>query len=511
MSSKKSIALADKLIAKHKKYFDKWLRYVRKAPNDEEALYRIWGAAMFAKFCYPGMLSCDELDKKLLDISSRLSFETSETFVPNSFLHIVTSDENYGGQGRLTERWIENSPLDQKHSVLFTDQRYAPVPQKYFSQTKLHNGEVIIQSEKDSIINKAIQLHRIASNYEYIILNNLPYDIVPLLAFGTEQFPRPVMYYNAGDHTFWPGGGVADGIINFRHFSDEINVARRGLNRNFYLPLPIDQPIAVSSDIAEEDIDNLRENLKFKKNDRVLFTMARSLKYKPAFGYDFVKTVDKLLQRMPDLKLLAIGPSSNESYWRPLVNKYGDRVKLMGIVPADQVSVYLELATLVWDSFPMGSLTSLLDATKRQKPVLSLETPGLSGLYEDANISCKNEEELLQKSCDILTNPDAYTGRLYEALQENNFIDGWRRHLENLLHSMPLSHKIWSYTTPDTPVTDFERCGSLLETPNFLRNYPVALKSFIVYGGSLVQKYRIKYSGIIRFIRKVVIRILSRE
>ena len=511
MLSKESIALADKLIAKHKKYFDKWLRYVRKAPNDEEALYRIWGTAMFANFCYPGSLSCDELDKKLLDISSKLTFETSETFVPNSFLHIITADENYGGHGRLTERWIENSPPDQKHSVLFTDQRYTPVTDKFLSQTKLHNGEVIIQSETDSLINKALQLHKIASNYEYIILNIYSYDVVPLLAFGTEQFPRPVMFFNAGDHTFWLGGGVSDGIINFRRFAYEINVTRRGLNRNFYLPLPIDQPIAVRSDIVDEDIDNLREKLKFKKNDKVLFTMARSLKYKPAFGYDFVKTVDKLLQRMPDLKLLAIGPSSNERYWRPLVNKYGDRVKLMGVVPADKVPVYLELATLVWDSFPMGSLTSLLDATKRQKPVLSLETPGLSGLYEDANISCKNEEELLQKSYDILTNPDTYTGRLHESLQENNFIEGWRRHFESLLLSMSHSHKICSYITPDTPVTDFERSSSLLETPNFMRYFPVALKSFVVYGGSLIQKYRQKHPTMVRFIRNFVIRILSRK
>lgn len=506
MLSKESIALAEKQIAKNRKQFDKWLQYVRKAPNDEEALYRIWGAAMFGRKEYPGILCNSEIEHKLLEISQRLHADLSDSnLIPNSFLHVFTSSSNYGGHSRVPERWIANSDETETHSVLLTDQRIEPVPQVLYPLTESRKGQVFVLPTSQTLIDKAITLRKIAMNYEKIILHIHSFDVVPLLAFGTLDFPRPVVFMNHSDHVFWLGSSISDVILNFRKFSYTINSTRRGIDRNLYLPLPID--ISDSELCSKENLEKKVE-LGIPSHHKVLLSMARNNKYIPMFGLDFASAVEKVFDRIENLSFVVIGPTLKEKYWRALSEKYPQRVHVLGIIPNEETKPYLSIADLTWDSFPMGSLYALMESAKLGIPVLSLNTPGMQGIYDStANITCNSVDELIQASIDLLQENIQYRGRLLDYLRENNSGEGWKKHLNNAISQIPKTHRLWSFEQPNDPITEFELFMSTMEHSIAKDSIEKYFPSFYVYLISRMQKLRVKHPQLVSLLRKIVMRI----
>ena len=81
----------------------------------QNLMYRVFECGM-------GVLSSPELEKPFLDLAKTLPVFTGVQYSPNSFLHVMTQSYTTGGHTRVVERWVNNSPTEQKHSIVLLDQ-----------------------------------------------------------------------------------------------------------------------------------------------------------------------------------------------------------------------------------------------------------------------------------------------------------------------------------------------------------------------------------------------------
>ena len=81
-----------------------------------------------------------------------------------------------------------------------------------------------------------------------------------------------------------------------------------------------------------------------------------------------------MLSAVPDAYLLAVGPSESEAAWAALIERFGERVRVIG--PTAETSLLLDATDLYLDSFPFGSPTSLFEAALHEIMPFSFREPG---------------------------------------------------------------------------------------------------------------------------------------
>ena len=148
----------------------------------------------------------------------------------------MTTSCKVGGHTRVVEKWINLAPCYQKHSVALLDQE-GEIPQKLKDNIKNKNGELYIFNKDDDIFQKAIKLRELASKFEYVVLNIHMDDPTALVAFGSEEFSRPILFFNHADHLFWVGKSISDIILDFRTIKS-ITKTRRNIENPYFLGIP---------------------------------------------------------------------------------------------------------------------------------------------------------------------------------------------------------------------------------------------------------------------------------
>jgi hypothetical protein len=422
--------------------YDELQKIIKSAIQEKEIktkLDLLKSAAFKALSCK--ILNSKNIEEELLKIAQNQFVGLSENYVDNSFLHIFTQAYKTGGHTRVAERWIKNSPNSQKHSVLITNQRKEAIPEILQQLVNEKGGGFYIQNQIDDI-DKSLELRKIASQYQTIILHIHMDDIIPILAFGTKDFKRPIIFFNHADHEFWLGVSISDLVVNFRSWASNLNRERRGIDNNCVLPLPINEVDLQKKDFIE--ISKIKKELGFEANSLVIITMASRYKYKSFDGYNFIETIKQILDKVPNAVLLAIGPSENEGIWKEASRTANGRIRAIGLVPNQYVAKYLQIANLAIDSFPFGSFTALLDIAKYNIECLTIKTP-INELdsFLEAKILCGNQQELVDRSCEILQNPiNQKETNLYKVLKQKHFQSGFYKNLQVIYEKLPISHEL---------------------------------------------------------------------
>lgn len=384
-----------------------------------------------------------EIEVELLKIANELNIELEQNFKKNSFLHILTISYKIGGHTRVCERWIENSPAEEVHSVIILNQTdLKQVPQKLKNEVSRKNGKFILLSAK-SIFDKALELRKIASGYEKIILHVNMEDPIPVMAFGSADFKRPVVFFDHGDHVFWIGVSIADLVVNLRSVTADIAIKRRGVRKNIVIPLAIEYPKLIP------DKEKIRKKLGIAKNTKVILTMASPYKYTKFGGYDFIATATEILDRVPNSVLLAIGPSLKDDEWNIAAENSKGRIRPIGYIANDKIDEYIAIADLALDSFPFSSLTSLLDIGKYGVSCLSLKTEnGDFDSFNQAEIVCENQQELIARAVDLLKNKIS-ENKFYEIIKNNHFPEAFKNNLLRIKNNIPNHHQINDFARDD--------------------------------------------------------------
>ncbi len=407
--------------------------------GDEEIARGLQSAAMFASSKGIGSFNSWELEKGLLSIAQKNSCDNASCDVEkDSFLHVFTTAYGTGGHTRVCERWIENSANHEKHSVVLIDQGEEVVPDKIKLVTRKKNGKTIFL-KSNTLIDRAMELRSIASSYDKIILHIHMHDVVPVIAFGSKEFKRPVIFFNHADHIFWIGVSISDIVANLRTIAQEVSIKCRGVKNNFLLPLPIEK----EGEIDIEEKNKFKTSLNIPLDAKVILTLASDYKYRSFGDYDFVKTISKILRSNENAYFLAIGPDKKNIYWKPLQDKFGNRVIFTGLIENHKLSSYLAISDLAIDSFPFGSFTSLLDIGKYGIRSFSLKTPvNDCDTFFDAGVYFDDQRSLIKGLDRSLKHDRGKDEDFVNSIRKMHFPGPFAANLTRLYNNTPEHHYV---------------------------------------------------------------------
>lgn len=428
------------IIEKNKKYFDKKLLLL----DDENISFNdkleiANGLLRYATFENTGYYICNKLEAFFVDIARNSEIDNYNVeYKPKTVLHILTEAYTTGGHTRVVERWINFAPQDEKHSVCLINKTSCE-PDKLKENVKNKNGKIIkLASEK--IIEKALELRKLALNYEYVVLHTHMSDPIATIAFGTEDFTRPVIFFNHAEHMFWIGKSISDCVLDIKT-KLSISEPKRLIKNILKLPIPLDNKTSfIDKKIA-------RKNLSIPENQKMLLTSGDEKKYIPLYNDGIFNVFDEILNKNPEVHLYSIGIKKRKKYWNGLIKKYKNRIHL--IPPVGYNSGYLDYlssADIVFDSYPMGGGTSMIDAIISKVPFLSVKTKlGQLDFVRNSLGYCETKEDAVLKACKCFSD-DNYREEIlndeikqYEIEYENG---NWNKILQKQMSLVPKKHSV---------------------------------------------------------------------
>jgi glycosyltransferase involved in cell wall biosynthesis len=327
--------------------------------------------------------------------------------------------------------------------VALTDQKEGAVPPRLLEAVKSRQGAVFdLGSQSKSAVERALHLRRVASAFQHVILHTHMQDPIPVVAFGTRRFRRPVALYNHADHIFWLGLSVTDHVIDISSRGQLLTNTKRG-RRSSVLPLLLDSPKVPSSADKETSRRTLRKKLDLPDSARVVLSIGSSYKYRSVeTGRSFLKVAQEILTMERDAYIIVIGPSQQEESWAQAFRKSGGRINAIGTVPRDKLDEFYLGADVYLDAYPFGGGTAEIEAASHGLPVVLIDN-GLTAF----------------DSCDdIIVSFELTAARVLDLLREKvspskvrleqHTPEAWKANLPRVLQEIPERHEIHDFDLP---------------------------------------------------------------
>jgi hypothetical protein len=465
------------IVHENRRDFEKLLQKIQ---SEESLLQKYLLAKQAVRFAVDnstGYYSSSVLEKVFLEVAqSHVCEGISEGHRRNSFLHVVTECYETGGHTRVVGQWMEFGKEEQVHSLFFTEEP-ACIPERLKDAV---TGEIYMMPDSMTDLEKGLELRKIASGYEFVILHIHTHDVVPLVAFGTVDFKRPVIFFNHADHRFWVGLSISDVVAELRTWGQELTLNMRGGERNPILNVPPNSLLFHRSDKCLA-----RQKLGLPRDKKILLTIGSVYKYRPMEKYDFLGVVEKILCKDEDVILLAIGPTFEEyPEWKRLSQKLNGRILALGLKKPCELIDYISAADCSLDSFPLSGGLASMEQISGYCPMISLQCPaGKFDYILKSSAFCTNEEELIQK-VELILNDEVQAVKFIEnqqkcLTQENNW-EVWQRNFRKVIELAGDSHKLYSFKSIDYgEITDLDmylvlegiKKRKIFSIPSFLSIY----------------------------------------
>ncbi|QLO04739.1 glycosyltransferase [Citrobacter freundii] len=342
-----------------------------------------------------GIYGSSEIENFFISVANKFNVELPQSYEEKSILHVVSECYGVGGHSKVVERWINYHAPGEKHSIYFTRMKMNKVNDVFFRCVKETRGEVYTGEKHFFDVGNALHLRRIAMKYERVILHTHMDDIIPLLAFGSEQFKRTVILYNHADHLFWIGANISHLICETRSWGMIFSKNYRGISENIVLGIPNNNNLNVRNGL---------EVRKYKKV-KVITSIGMPHKFLDIPGeFSLFDYMTAILKSRDDVVFNIVGPTpSDYPEWLNLISQYGDRVKMHGKLIGDKYRRCINNSDIIIDSFPMSGGTALSDVVESGKATLSLccVTGHLDYTYQTESY-CATPKELIDKTHKLL-------------------------------------------------------------------------------------------------------------
>ena len=189
-------------------------RSLQHEKNPEKQAYKAKQLLNYAKQEGFGHFSCSALENYYGKIGSMNPVPLAEA-LPETCLIVFTLSYFTGGHTRVAERWIETD-THHRYSVAFTaPQNGLEIPERLKNAVAQSGGELLFVNGENAL-ETGLNLRRIASKFESVVLFTHMGDPTAIIAFASSDFKRPVGFYNHADHRFWLGVSISD-IIGELH------------------------------------------------------------------------------------------------------------------------------------------------------------------------------------------------------------------------------------------------------------------------------------------------------
>ena len=436
---------------KKQKKFENMLIKLHNAKDEMNRLSLAQEALSFATYNGTGYFYSTQLEKFYTDLANKYDISSYYTkYKPYSFLHVMTTCYSTSGHTRVVERWIGQSGKEERHSVVLLNQEFECIPDLLKVNVKEKNGDFIVFNSDETQIKKALELRKIALNYEYVILHTHMDDPIATIAFGTSKFTRPVIFYNHADHMFWIGKSVADTVADLKGVTS-ITKSKRLIHNPYFLGIPLDNQVRI---ISKEEA---RKRLSLPLDKKIILTIGGGSKYFPIGEYDLSNAFVRILQKNKDAILYCIGPKINAAPWKRLNKTILERANFTGCIDYEKdYQIYLSACDLIIDSYPMPGYTVAVDAITHSVPFLSIDnTLGQLDFVTRTDGYCKNETELIQKACAVL-NDDVYSNKIIkqekDIFYEENSTAAFKPKLQKLIEITPKQHFVKNLENETEPL-----------------------------------------------------------
>ena len=150
------------IIEKKRNIFEKLIEKIKISKTLEKKLYYAEIALKFAVKQPTGYYTSSFLENFYLEYAKTLKFSNNnQEYKKNTFLHVLTSGYNSGGHTRVIERWIENAPISQEHSVVVLK----PVNELSVLEKNIKekNGNYILFEKNIDLATRALKLRELAT------------------------------------------------------------------------------------------------------------------------------------------------------------------------------------------------------------------------------------------------------------------------------------------------------------------------------------------------------------
>ncbi|MCG8348316.1 MAG: hypothetical protein MI924_11120, partial [Chloroflexales bacterium] len=172
----------------------------------------------------------------------------------------------------------------------------------------------------------------------------------------------------------------------------------------------------------------------------MLLTIARPHKYLPFRGASYIESLLPVIEAEPRVVFIAIGPQQ-DGPWHAAAERTGGRVQALGV--RDDTDTFYEAADIYVDSYPLISITSLLEAGSYATSLVSRNPHGgaVSVLCADnpaldGQLLMNHDLELYQQTLSGLINDPASReqlgARTTQAIQAVHHGHAWRNSLAAL-------------------------------------------------------------------------------
>ncbi len=433
-------------IKKNKKIFEEMEISVKNACTEEEKCDLAKKAGGFASYWFSGHFASSVIENELLKISQNHTLGSLEAdYEKHTFLHVMSLAYNYGGHTRVVERWIEQSPANEKHSLIFTGyDKQGELPEQLESSVKEKHGNIYKIAPDKSYIEKGLELRKIASSFEHIILHVHMDDVIPILAFGNKEFKRPVIFYNHADHRFWFGVSISDITAQIQDNLSEVRNKKRGITKAVLLGIPANKQTCTKLEISKTEA---RKKLNLPEDKKIILTYGNENKFKPFDNFDFLNFVIPVLKTDKNTICIGIGPNPQISpSWTEYQKQFKNQLIRKDSVQFEELLTYIIASDVILDSYPEGGGTGMIDAITYSRPLLS--TCQLTDYLYKSDAYCKNKKILIKKLKALLSSEELRTRNIkscQKAFNECGSYEIWQKNLKYLYDTCPQKHSIKNF------------------------------------------------------------------
>ena len=445
-------------ILQNQKIFLSKLKKVEQATPLSKRCLLAYETARFAVTHTTDIFASDVIEKTFLELAQSFSVPLPEKYEKDTILHVMTEAYTVGGHTRCVERWIAQFP-EHRHSCIVLRQN-GRFPELLRTLVGDSGGKLIFYDPMAPMVERAKELRVLASNFERVILHIHMDDPIALIAFGTEEFTRPIVFFNHADHAFWLGVSIADHVADLNLARHQITLEQRQAKAATKLGIPME-----SKEQFFLQKEEARRRLSIPQNKHIVFSGGNAAKYEPLGHPDFFDIVSDMLEYDRNIIFYIAGVKGTSLFWPKLKKLYPDNLFLVGDLDYDtEFMPYLAASDLVLDSYPVCGGTFIIDAIRAGRPVLTLRTSLQNDFLIQSLAYCQNYEEFLHKAKSILKD-SVYAKSLYEDVytrwKEETDPAIWRKKCREIYAALPEKHALHSFKTP-APAATVSRCS--LET-----------------------------------------------
>ena len=324
-------------------------------------LKSIQRVAQFALRHHPGRFADGALENMALEVGEGLSDRANrgETDTPSSgsrasrTLHVATTLYDIGGHSRVLAKWVERN-FRAEHRIVLTHQWHDPSPVMRDRIAGCGSAFVRLPAYR-SLVHRAMELRAISRTFDRVILHTHPHDCIPVLAFAKQGGP-PVAMFNHAHFSFNLGSTVSDMIINTVEYYRDIS-RRHRFARSTELLTGVAGMLPTEEGIVDKAA--ARRELSLPEQATVIMSLAHEPYYRPMEGYNFFRTLETLMGKLPDAYFLIVGVRKDSPLVPESLRKK-PRLVMTGVVL--NPIVHYRASDLFLESFPMPSLGAVHEA-----------------------------------------------------------------------------------------------------------------------------------------------------